>query len=573
MRASGNLMQERSHLPSGWKPWLAAAALVLVAVLLFTRPYSYVDSFNYALHIVDHSRAAAPAGHTPFWDFGHALWRPMGYAVWSLFRPALDGAFPADRPLGAGVALIALSVVGAFLSVVFLFLLAARATGKAWVGGAVSLGLIATDAVMNYAATGTAYMAGGAFQFAGLYVLFRAIQEGRLTLWRGLAAGLLLGASVTIWFPYCLSIPGLLCFGLLWPEAAGGNLRARIRFLLPGVAGCALALAAVYLPVMAAAQVRGVAEARDWAAGNRYGIQSNRGYVRMLAGIPRSFFYLGQDTVAWKRLVFRGAGNRASMAEAASSGLWKAVIVYLVLGWLALRLMRRHRALLWCLLVNAAPVLYFAAFLFDPGPPERYYPLFPLLFLGFACVMAEEVRSRTGRLIPVAFFAAMLLVNGAAMWRFDGNRGFEDAVARLDSLNPHVTPNDSILVLSAPDSVNRFVAARPFDPASRYRYLLFTAIPLGNEHMARWQRDVAELALDHWRRGGHVWVSLRLLAASPRPEWGWVEGDDKRVSWAAVPAFFGELDLLPPFGGADGFAEMAPSEKNRKLFSELSAGR
>jgi hypothetical protein len=423
--------------------------------------------------------------------------------------------------------------------------------------------------VVNYTATGTAYMAGGAFQFAGLYLLFRAIQENRLTLWRGLAAGLLLGASVAIWFPYCLSIPGLLCFGLLWPDARGVNLRTRIRFLLPAVAGVALVLAAAYVPVMAAANVHSVAGARDWAARNRYGIEPNRGYVRMIAGIPRSFFYLGQDTVAWKRLAFRGAGNRASVAEAMASGLWKAAIVYLVLGWLAVWLMRRHRTLLVCLLVNAAPVLFFAAFLFDPGPPERYYPVFPLLFLGFACVMAEPGPSLVGRGVPVAFFAVMLLVNGAAMWRFDGNRGLEDAAARLGSLEAHVTPNDWILVASTPDSINRFVGARPFDPLSRVRYQIYSAIPIGTVRMNTWQRDLADLAFDSWRRGGHIWVSMRMLAASPRPEWGWVEGDDQRISWPAVPKFFERLELLPPVGGADGFAELAPSEPNRKLLGAL----
>jgi hypothetical protein len=550
-----------------------AALSVYVAVLLLTRPYTYADTFNYGLHLVEHSQGIAPAGHDHLWNFGHAIWKPAGYVVWSLLRPVLDGAFPSDRALGAGVALIALSVVAGLLSVVFLFLLAARATGKAWVGGVASMGLVATDTVVNYAATGTAYIAGGALQFAGLYVLFRAIQEDRLTVRRGLAAGLLLGASVTVWFPYCLTVPGLLCFGLLWPDAGRGNLRVRIRFLLPAVAGCALALAAAYVPIMAAAKVTSVAGARDWAAQDRYNEEPNRYYLRMVAGIPRSFFYLGPETAAWKSILFRGAGNRARVEDAVSSGLWKAAVVYLVLGWLALRLMRRHRTLLWCLLVNAAPILYFAAFLFNPAPPERYYPVFPLLFLGLACVMAEDVRSRTGRAVPVAFFAAMLLVNCAAMWRFDGNRGFADARARVQSLNPYVTPNDRIVVLSYPDPVNHFFEARPFDPASRYRYLLYIAIPLGTSHMPIWQRDLAEAAMESWRRGGNTWISLRLLAASPRPEWSWVEGDDKRISWADIPAFFGKLDLLPPVGGPDGFAEVAPSERNRKLFAELSPGR
>lgn len=539
-------------------------------VLLCTRPFTYVDSFNYALHIVEYSQGRAP-GH--LWDFGHALWRPMGYVVWSVFRPILDGAFPSDRALGAGVALISLSILGGFLSVVFLFLLTARATGKVRLAAAVSVGLIATDAVMNYAATGTAYMAGGAFQFAGLYVLFRAVQDHRLTAWRGLAAGLLLGASVTIWFPYCLSIPGLFCFGLLWPPGSGMDRRARIRFLASMAAGCGLIVAAAYGAVMTEAKITSLAEARDWVARSRYGIEPNRGYLRMVAGIPRSFFYLGQDTAVWKRLLFRGAGNRASAGEIAASGLWKVAAVYLVLGWLALQLVRCHRTLLVSLLVTAAPVLYFAAFLFDPSPPERYYPIFPLLFLAFGYVMAEEGRTWRGRALPAAFFAAMLLVNAGAMWRFDGNRGYEDAIARLNSLNPHVTPNDRILLVSFPDSVNRFVAARPFDPASRYRYLVSIVAEQGAKQAVTWKRNVAAAALDSWRRGGRTWVSLRLLSASPRPEWDWVEGDDQRIPWASIPAFFGKLDLLAPFGGPDGFAELAPSEKNQTVLREVSVGR
>lgn len=566
-------MQERSPLPRGWLRWLLVALLVYAAMLLCTRPYSYVDSFNYALHIVDHAQGTTQPGPDPFWDFGHALWRPMGYAVWTLFRPLLDGAFPADRPLGAGVALIGLSIAGGLLSILFLFLLTARATGKAWAAGVATLGLIATDAVMNYAATGTAYMAGGAFQFAALYLLFRALQQNRLTVWRGLAAGLLLGASVAIWFPYCLSVPGLLCFALLWPAGDAATLRARVGFLLPAVVGCGLVVAAAYAPVMAAAHVASVGEAKAWAARNRYGIEPNRGALRMVAGIPRSFFYLGQDAAAWKRALFGDARNRASAVQAAVTGLWKVAVVYLVLGWLSLRLLGRRRALLLCLLVNAAPVLFFAAFLFDPGPPERYYAIFPLLFLGFALVLAEERRSSWGRIIPLTFFALMLLVNGAAMWRFDGNRGYEDAIARLNAINPHVTPNDRILVVSYPDSVNRFVSARPFDSASRNRYRVMTVIAQGTKLAAIWKQAVAQAVLESWSRGGHIWVSQRLLAASPRPEWGWVEGDDQRVPWADIPAFFSQFDLLPPCGAPDGFAELAASPKNRALLQELAADR
>jgi hypothetical protein len=52
-----------------------------------------------------------------------------------------------------------------------------------------------------------------------------------------------------------------------------------------------------------------------------------------------------------------------------------------------------------------------------------------------------------------------------------------------------------------------------------------------------------------------------------------VEGDDQRIPWASIPAFFGKLDLLAPFGGPDGFAELAPSEKNQTVLREVSVGR
>jgi len=563
-------MRDSLELPAGWKLALALGLSGYVLIILCTRPYSYVDSFNYALHIVNHYRAARGPGFDPFWDFGHALWRPLGYLVWSLFRPILDGAFPTDRALGAGVALISISIAGGILSAVLLFLIAARISRNAWVAAAVTLGLAATDAVMNYTASGTAYIFGGCFQFAALYFLLRVIQRDCLTLWRGVSIGILLGISVVVWFPYCLSIPGLLCFGLLWPGPAAADLRGRIRFLLPSAVACVLVIAAVYGAIMARAGITSVSEARAWVVRNRYGIEATRGYLRMVAGIPRSFFYLGQDAVTWKRVLSGGEGKRPGIREIASSGLWKVAVVYLVLGWMALRLALRNRILLACLLVAAAPILYFAAFLFDPGPPERYYPVFPLLFLAFAFLMVERAASRFDRVIPLAFFVLMLAVNGSAMWRFDHNRGYEEAITRLDALNPRLTPNDCILVVSFPDPVFRFVSARPFDPASRYRYLIRPAIEEGTRQAAEWRQNAAACGLDAWNRGGHMWITTRLLARSPRPEWGWVETGDHGVRWADFPQFFGKLELLPPVGGPDGFAEVARSEVNRTFLSETA---
>jgi hypothetical protein len=134
----------------------------------------------------------------------------------------------------------------------------------------------------------------------------------------------------------------------------------------------------------------------------------------------------------------------------------------------------------------------------------------------------------------------MLAANGIAMSRFRGDRGFETVLSRTQSVNQRVAPNDLVL------------------------RLMHLVVQPGGLGTLTWKRDVAKATLAAWQHGGHVWASRRLLASTPAPEWRWVEGDDYRVKWSDISAFFQQLDLLDPFGGADGFAELARSRKNQR---------
>ena len=79
----------------------------------------------------------------------------------------------------------------------------------------------------------------------------------------------------------------------------------------------------------------------------------------------------------------------------------------------------------------------------------------------------------------------------------------------------------------------------------------------------------AAITLETWHKGGSVWVTRRVLANTPEPEWNWVEGDDSRISWKAVHAFFDQLDPDEILGGADGIFKIAPSERNQQILSGL----
>jgi hypothetical protein len=65
---------------------LYAAAIVLFCalLLLLTEPRFYADTMNYALHIVQHASRHSLPGRDPVWDFGHVLWKPLGYVLWCI---------------------------------------------------------------------------------------------------------------------------------------------------------------------------------------------------------------------------------------------------------------------------------------------------------------------------------------------------------------------------------------------------------------------------------------------------------------------------------------------------------
>jgi hypothetical protein len=340
------------------------------------------------------------------------------------------------------------------------------------------------------------------------------------------------------------------------------------------VAGTAAAVALVYGCIILAAHLTSVGAVWQWIDRSRYDKLPNRGVLRMLVSIPRGFYSLGQGTTEWKRMFFEH--RHLSLVDLLLTGIWKVGLVYVALAVSAVALWRSSwgRRHLVCLLVTALPVCIFAAFVFEATPPERYMAVFPLLFLGFAWILADR---RSGGFAWIAlplFFASTLATNLTALSRFREPAEFGAARARLQALNDRVGPNDCIVVQSYQDEALRFMSARPFSPLSKNRFLYDVAVPWGTAHPELWRRQLAALVETSWRNGGHAWVSRRFLAAVPDPQWGWVEQDDVRLRWVDFHAFFEQLDLGDPFGGADGFSEIARTPRNQLLFdATASPGR
>jgi hypothetical protein len=417
------------------------------------------------------------------------------------------------------------------------------------------------------------YIAGIGCQIAGLYFLHCSICKGRLTWARGAASGMLLGLSVVIWFSYVLSLPGVFCYGLLVREGDEGSNPRQRASLLGGLAlGTAAILLLVYGCAMVAGDIASIKAMSQWVARSRHDLISHRGILRMLGCIPRGFFSLGEGNTVWKRMILeRQIGSPGGLPLLALAGMWKVATVYLVFALSAFALWRSSwgRRQLVCLFAAALPVGIFAAFLYDPAPPERQMGAFPLLFLAFAWILADRRSGRIARIALIAFFACTLAVNVNALSRFREPPEFQVARIRVQALNERVAPKDCILLQSWSDPVLRLVNARPFSPLSRNRFLYYVAVPWGTAHAEFWRRQWADLVQTAWENGGRAWISNRFHAEVPDPAWGWVEGDDPRLRWADFHAFFEKLDLGSAFGGADGFSEITRTNGNQLLFDSV----
>jgi hypothetical protein len=448
----------------------------------------------------------------------------------------------------------------------FLYFLALRLTGHAWISAGVSVAYLSSHAVLNFAQTGTAYMTGSACLMAALYFLHAAILDGFS--WRkAIGAGLGMGIAASIWFPFVLPVPGLLCFLLLWPHP-GREIpwKPRAWFAVRCCSVAALCGLLVYAGVMAGREIGSIEEARAWMRASRYGIQPTNGLARLVFSIPRSFFLLGDVNTVLKRVLL---GGEAVGVMGLLEATWRLIATYLFFAavlW-GLRGSAAGKKLLWCLAITAVPLFIFAAFLFDPSPPERYMGLFPLLFAGLAWILARPGSGLAVRGAVVAFCALMLASNLAGMFRYRPNPpSLEAAITRLEAVNRQATANDQIFVPSFSDETLKFIDEQPFHPASRLRLNLMVGLPIGNVNALRWRAYVADLVLPVWKQGGRVWISQRFLLERPSPEW-WVEGDDARMSWPEITAFFRSFELGPA-AGDDGFQELLNSTRNQELLRE-----
>jgi hypothetical protein len=529
--------------------------LLYVFLSLITVSTFLADTVDYAASIV----ARFQGRYYEFWEFGHILWRPMGWAITRSIEILSPDWVKTDAAnYHVILTLIAVSWLAGFATLCLFHRLAYFLTNDVWYASLSTVGFATAQAFLNFVQAGTAYIAGLAMLMLAidiLYICDDPVRADRTSAWGGIA----LAGAVLFWFPYVLVVPAVVFIPLVLRRALRRSLVASISF--------AVAVGLVYLAVIVGLGLHSRAEILAWVREASHGIQIG-GVSRAVFGFARSFINMGEDGVLFKRYLLHDPFSPVSVAALLRAALAKLAFFYVLLASVVATLVIARRWLLLGLLTIAStPVLLFAV-RWQGGDLERYLPLYPFLFLAIAICLSERPQ-RFQRLLTVTFIATMALVNIFALSRHANKLQEEEIARRASDISPSLLNAAGVIyVTHQGDKFSNMARSFPLAPFNRHRsFHVLMIIETGHKDLPMWKATFSRTALTAWERHGNVWVSRRVFSPLPKSEWNWVEHDDPRISWRDLSPFFSRLEYEQCVGGSDGFYLLAPSTANREFLA------
>lgn len=556
----------------GWRRSSTLAVVICSYVILWslTGAHYMGDTNVYAQAILRYQHGIVnpdyrSIGANPFWDFGHVLWRPLGWLCSRITRPVTQLIAHDNERAEVLLTLLGIKALASLGCVVLFFLLARRLIGSEVAAALATVGLFSADAFLNYAHAGTSYIVGLAGLMSGMNAL--CPDDPADSSWsRASLAGIAFALAVLFWFPYIFVLPAAMFIGFL----LHGNGDPQRRLLWRTILICGVVGIGAYSSVLGMLHMRGIADVKQWILASGHGNfqpRGLRGLARLAFSLPRSFVNMGRDGMWLKRYLVHDPYAPVTVAKLLRLSLWKPVLFYSTLAVLILALLRSSRGIYIFLWVASAviPVLVFAMFIFEAGSIERYLPLYPFVFLAVGYVLSSR-RSRLAHCVFICLVLSVFLcVNFKAAYRGSLESRKQDALMRIQPIFPQVGPDDLVLAVNEQDSLAEFRVNFPLDPVNLSSdWRTYDVLEVNTERLSTWRSDLAKRILATWDRGGVVWLPNRFLNQTPKPEWNWVEGDDARIRWRELPAFFSWFQVGPELGD-DSFRALKDNRTNRAL--------
>lgn len=541
-----------------WKNFLSRYGLVGLIYLLatsLTDAFFMGDTADYIYSVLNGK---------DFWEFGHLLWRPMGWLLFQLGHTPVSWVVGADASAQVAAIFIAIAWSSGLASVLLLHSLSLRFAKRQTVATFITTAFIFSQAFLNFTQTGSSYIPGLSFLLLGFYLLLGRAEKNDSSWKAAIWAGLALTGAVCLWFPYVWAIPAALAAPLLIVETRPSPWRLVLRT----ITAFSLITSFVYLWVLLHLGIHDLAGLHDWIASSSHGMKL-AGLPRTVLGFVRSCINLGNDGILFKRFTLHDPYAPISAFDLLRGSIWKPAIFYIVFAAMLLSLSRseRGRRFLVLFFINAIPLFGFALF-FDGAATERYLPLFPLLFLSAAYGFSEPKMPAYLRLAAIVFLCIFSLTNLRVMNLASLSSQQQLVTSRIEPL--HLAPQSKLFVISEQDELLAFNRNFFFNSVNQEIGLITRPVLLLNTtQVDRWRVDFAEEVALAWKAGGDAWLSNRLFQASPSPEWNWVEGVDTRIQWRELQSFFTQLETGEVKGEKDGFVRLLNTETNKQLLSEI----
>jgi general stress protein CsbA len=537
-----------------------------VVVTWLTKPWLMGDTVDYgdSVWAYEHGRQLS------FWEFGHLFWRPLAWVIYRLFKP-LSSLVYADEKSSIILTLIGINWVAGLVCLLVFRALLTRVCDKKWIINLVPIALLFSSAFLDYGQTGSAYVPGLSLSLTAGWILVRDHERGHKFV-NALIAGALLALAVCLWFPFVLLVPAMLTlpvflFDWRWPQL-------RASFSAGVVSGIVILVA--YAVVIAMLRITTVEGLRAWVTAAAHDMNQMRGIPRMLFGFANSFIDLSGEGALFKRYLRHDPFNPVRASDLFRFSLWKLAFAYFFLFCMLLSLLRtdRGRRLIGLLVVDLLPTVIFALFIFEAGDMSRYISTLPLIFLAIGYALCSNRTMRWTKYAMILFIAAAAIVNVRAMSAWTLNERERRVEARISDLIPRLKPESRVATSHLQDELNNFTRDFLFNPINRNGNLRYhPVVALNATGGERWRSNFVKVTNEVWGLGGDMWVSKRLLSPAPRPEWGWVEGDDPRISWTDLYKFFSQFEFKQSAGGDDGFFLLEPTPRNLEIFKSIPPGQ
>jgi len=534
--------------------------LLYIFATVFTTAHFMADTIDFAAAIV----AFTNGREYFFWEFGHVLWRPLGFVTSTILAPITTSIIGSHPNAGAIVTLLVLNWVFGLVAVLAMQAILRRQQVSNWaITVAISV-FICTQSFLNFSQSGASYVPGLSMIIVALYVLTLFDTNSNRPTLLAIVVGFAMAAAVWLWFPYVIVWPVLLSYPLIFGRYDRKHFLFAVKSALIG----GLLVAIIYLAVIIHIRALSMNDVRQWM-----GITWNGGGKWSFAGLPatvfgfaRSFINMGTDGLLFKRFLVNDPFNRVTAFDLLRQSLWKLIAFYLFLVALVINLIQteRKRKALLLLSVAALPVIVFAMY-WHGGDVERYLALLPFVSLAVAMALTGKAWHPLFRWILLGFSVFIIVTNCISLSNYIAAKEREKMANRIRPLVNRVKPDSTVFTANWQDALINFNRSFPLDDVNLASNIHLNAIIIpGDPGVAHWRETFSSIVTQTWLCGGEVWLSKRLLSPRPEAEWNWVEGDDARVGWRDLADYFTSMDFGETVGDYDGFVLLVETERNKK---------